>query len=821
MARTFLAALLASVALMSPAAGHAVTITSRSWSTPRPGVRILTGRTSSPTTRFYAAYVDLCADYVHVGATTRPSSLRTAGSWGNSVGATVATNGDFFRYESPPRVYGLAVGDGHPWPAAQSGEGSAASSEWFYHHYGWIAFGNGWVDFNHTRWVKRNRTVTEGFSPDAFTSDIPSGTRALVSGFPELVTEGRRATCSSPTASSCFPDRSDMRDRHPRTAMGLTEDMQTFLLVVVDGRSSTSVGMYGTELASLMDQLGAWQAYNIDGGGSSQMWVNGRGTINHPSDGSARGVANHWGIFAGAAGGLSRIPGSCMPTSVDNCFDVRPDGSGCEVEEAELDASWVGGDTTSDVDGDGRADVCIRHGADFRCRLAADEGFGEVSLMLDAFSDDEGFDDPGKWSTLRMGDFDADGRADVCGRAADGIRCVLSTSEGASMRIDGPALADEHGWNQRRYATTLRVGDIDGDHRDDLCARAAAGIRCWRSSGAGFSDAIAGPEWSNDGGWAQPKYYATIRLGDIDGDGRDNLCARGAAGLFCYPSTGDGFGPRIDGPAWSDARGFGNIRYWSTFRLADVDGDGLADACIRTSSDLRCHMSTGDGFTGPEIVGALSDDSGWADHDNYATLRAGDVDGDGAEELCVRANRGILCYRLGADGFTRFDGPALSNDDGWDAVRYYTTIRLADVNGDGRDNLCARGTHGPRCWLSTGEAFAADPIGVDGFTQRDVARYSGFRIAGPHAVPLPEVCNGEDDDLDGLTDEDGVCDGPPPSGGDGGPREGPDGAVVRDGGVDGGPGPIHGGCSAGGPPQADGWLLCALAALFLVRRRRD
>lgn len=82
------------------------------------------------------------------------------------------------------------------------------------------------------------------------TEDTPSGTIALVSGFPELVIAGQTYTCSSPRATDCFPDRSDIRERHPRTAMGLSEDRRTFILAVVDGRDSpASVGMYGAELA--------------------------------------------------------------------------------------------------------------------------------------------------------------------------------------------------------------------------------------------------------------------------------------------------------------------------------------------------------------------------------------------------------------------------------------------------------------------------------------------------------------------------------------------------------------------------------------------
>ncbi len=199
----------------------------------------------------------------------------------------------------------------------QTGVDPAVSGEWYYRRYGWIAFGARAVEFSHTEWVKQHAAtlgVTAGWMPATVTTAVPRGLTALVSGFPELITEGRRVTCASPTAATCFPDRTDMRARNPRTAMGLTRDRRTFILLAVDGRSSTSAGMYGTEEARLMELLGAWQAFNLDGGGSTTLWQRGRGVLNHPSDAAGeRLVANHWGVFAGSASGRPRTPGSCVP----------------------------------------------------------------------------------------------------------------------------------------------------------------------------------------------------------------------------------------------------------------------------------------------------------------------------------------------------------------------------------------------------------------------------------------------------------------------------------------------------------------------------
>jgi hypothetical protein len=309
------AVLLGLVAWGGPAA--ALTLSLESESSPYPGITLREYRTSSPTTNTFVTLVDLCTSYVHVTATEASDSTQSTGSWASDAGVQVATNGDFYK-TSPLRVYGNAVGDGNAWPSIQTGDDSSYSGEWYYSHYGWIAFGDDWVEFTHSAHVKNNLGdygVSGGWEITDKHPDPPVGTLALVSGFPELVVEGFVETCSDPEASTCFPDRSDMRDRHPRTAMGLTADKGTLILAVVDGRTSDSSGMYGSELADLMGQLGAWVAFNLDGGGSSQMWVDGDGYVNdydgNNSGGGARSVANHWGVWAGSGSGRAAWPGHC------------------------------------------------------------------------------------------------------------------------------------------------------------------------------------------------------------------------------------------------------------------------------------------------------------------------------------------------------------------------------------------------------------------------------------------------------------------------------------------------------------------------------
>lgn len=120
------------------------------------------------------------------------------------------------------------------------------------------------------RWTLRTTT----------TPNLPL--RMVISGGPRIVRDGR---ISVENALEGIPD-DFATARHPRTAYGLSRDGKTLILLVVDGRQPEySVGMTLEELAKVMLDNGAFQALNMDGGGSSTMVVDGN-VVNRVSDAS-------------------------------------------------------------------------------------------------------------------------------------------------------------------------------------------------------------------------------------------------------------------------------------------------------------------------------------------------------------------------------------------------------------------------------------------------------------------------------------------------------------------------------------------------------
>jgi hypothetical protein len=101
-------------------------------------------------------------------------------------------------------------------------------------------------------------------------------------------------------------NRGSRDDLHPRSAVGVTRDGSHLLIMTADGRQpGYSEGLTTAETAEWMRRLGAEEALNLDGGGSTTLVIQGRDgkpeLLNRPSGpppGRERRVANHLCVFA-------------------------------------------------------------------------------------------------------------------------------------------------------------------------------------------------------------------------------------------------------------------------------------------------------------------------------------------------------------------------------------------------------------------------------------------------------------------------------------------------------------------------------------------
>ena len=91
-------------------------------------------------------------------------------------------------------------------------------------------------------------------------------------------------------------NESDIYSAHPdRSAVGVTADGK-IVLFICDGRINASQGAYMKELGPIMKSIGCVHAMNLDGGGSTGMWVKDSGMINY-KDSSWRAVKSTLGFF--------------------------------------------------------------------------------------------------------------------------------------------------------------------------------------------------------------------------------------------------------------------------------------------------------------------------------------------------------------------------------------------------------------------------------------------------------------------------------------------------------------------------------------------
>jgi peptidoglycan/xylan/chitin deacetylase (PgdA/CDA1 family) len=309
-------------------------------------------------------------------------------------------------------------------------------------------------------------------------------------------------------------------------------------------------------------------------------------------------------------------------------------------------------------------------------------------------------------SSVRIGDVNGDGREDVCGRAAAGVSCAISMQ---SATTGDDRLPRTMFRAPRRTASTststtpagaIHLADVTGDGQADVCVAAPDGISCAASNVVG--------ELGEFRSWSRDDHAASFRFADVDGDGKADACSRTAQGVSCARNIGRRFDSARSWLAdMTDARGWAEPRYASTVQLADVDGDGRADVCGRSPRGVVCALSTGKSFAKLDKWSQgvdFADDGTWDQNAAYfGSMRFGDINGDGRDDVCARGPEGVVCALSTGRAFTRttvWIGKDAVNAQGWQSADLTSTIQLGDVNGDGRADLCGRGRDGIVCALA-------------------------------------------------------------------------------------------------------------------------
>ena len=167
-----------------------------------------------------------------------------------------------------------------------------------------------------------------------------------VGGGPRLLTHGQVTTDG---VAEGF-DPWIIGGTHPRTAVGTSRDGRHLVIVTVDGRQAISKGVTLADLALILKRYGAWDAINLDGGGSTAMAVAGL-VVNSPSgSGAERRVAETLLVYSDRVASAGRpaparmrlaIPGD-GPVPVWSATPVHVLDGDREISGGSPDVLWQG-----------------------------------------------------------------------------------------------------------------------------------------------------------------------------------------------------------------------------------------------------------------------------------------------------------------------------------------------------------------------------------------------------------------------------------------------------------------------------------------------
>ena len=270
-----------------------------------------------------------------------------------------------------------------------------------------------------------------------------------------------------------------------------------------------------------------------------------------------------------------------------------------------------------------------------------------------------------------------------------------------------------------KYFRSVRLADVNGDGKADMIGRNADGVHVALSTGLGFeNEELWSSEFSDNKGWGAAEYHSTIRWADVNGDQKADLIIRSADGVRVALSTGNGF---EQSTLWTNYFSDDSKQPWKkvvgysgTICSADVNGDGLADIVARGPGGIYVSLSSSTSFLQPVIWTSEFSDLGtiaWKEAKYSSTFQLADVNGDGKADLIARGPKGILVSLSTGSGFQPASlwSASFSDASGWgNDEGYFGAIRLGDVNGDGMADVIVRAKDGMHVLLSNGQVFLED-----------------------------------------------------------------------------------------------------------------
>jgi len=141
---------------------------------------------------------------------------------------------------------------------------------------------------------------------------VPNALTDVATGMPFMLKGGVKNTTSIPKFGET---------QAPRTVLGISKDRKTAYFIVTQGRDvPAGAAGYRTDgvLVDIVASLGAWDAINLDGGGSSLLWIGAEGGIqNEPTDGQERLVCTHLGVVAAPPPEMDAGADAAPPPQVD------------------------------------------------------------------------------------------------------------------------------------------------------------------------------------------------------------------------------------------------------------------------------------------------------------------------------------------------------------------------------------------------------------------------------------------------------------------------------------------------------------------------